>query len=138
MYRSFADFQRLNTALATDFLVGYRQGQTEFKIDFYTLSRVISGGLTRTPNVLYVSVSGSDTNTGVGEAVPVRSIKKACQIAANDVANNYTIYVRSGDYYEDNPVYVPPRTSIIGDNLRRVSVYPLNVTRDILWVSNAD
>jgi hypothetical protein len=138
MYRSFADFQKLNTALATDFLVGYRQGQTEFKIDFYTLSRVISGGLTRTPNVLYVSVSGSDTSTGVGEAVPVRSIKKACQIAANDPGNNYTIFVRSGNYYEDNPVYVPPRTSIIGDNLRRVSVYPLNVTRDILWVSNAD
>jgi hypothetical protein len=138
MYRSFADFQKLNTALATDFLVGYRQGQTEFKIDFYTLSRVISGGLTRTPNVLYVSVSGNDTNTGVGEAVPVRSIKRACQIAANDPANNYTIYVRSGTYYENNPVYVPPRTSIVGDNLRRVNIYPLNVTRDILWVSNAD
>lgn len=138
MYRSFADFQRLNTALATDFLVGYRTGQTEFKIDFYTLSRVISGGLTRTPNVLYVSVSGSDGNTGVGEAVPVRTIKKACQIAANDPANNYTIYVKSGNYYEENPVYVPPRTSIIGDNLRRVNIYPLRPTRDILWMSNAD
>lgn len=138
MYRSFADFQRLNTALATDFLVGYRQGQTEFKIDFYTLSRVISGGLVRTPNVLFVSVSGSDNNTGVGEAVPFRTIKKACQTAANDPGNNYTIYVKTGSYYENNPVYVPPRTSIIGDNLRRVNVFPLNPTRDLFWVSNAD
>jgi len=138
MYRSFADFQKLNTALATDFLVGYRQGQTEFRIDFYTLSRVISGGLTRTPNVLFVSVSGSDSNTGVGEAVPLKTIKKACQIAANDPANAYTVFVRSGSYYENNPVYVPPRTSLIGDNLRRANIYPLNPTRDLLWVSNAD
>lgn len=138
MYRSFADFQRLNTALATDFLVGYRSGQTEFKIDFYTLSRVISGGLIRNPNVLYVSVSGSDSNTGIAQAVPLKTIKKACQLAANDPATNFTIYVGSGSYFEENPIYVPPRTSIIGDNLRRVNIYPRNPTHDILWVSNAD
>lgn len=95
-------------------------------------------------NSLYVSVSGNDNNTGRSIFEPLRTIKKACQIAHNArVASNnnsnvrFTIFVGSGEYYEENPIYVAANTSIIGDNLRRVSIRPLYPLYDILWVDNS-
>ena len=49
----------------------------------------------------------------------------------------YTIFVRSGDYTEQNPIYLPPNTSLIGDNIRRTTIRPANPLYDILWVSSA-
>ena len=81
MYRNFDDFAQTKP-LASDYLVGFRPNQGEFKVDFYTISNLISGGLFETPNVLYVTVSGADTNIGVAENYPFRSIKRACAYAA--------------------------------------------------------
>lgn len=88
-----------------------------------------------------------DTNfpsRGRNEDLPYATIKKACaKIAAlqaadtNTVKKQYTIFVKSGDYTEANPLYLPPNTSLIGDNLRRVSIRPANPTMDIFWVNNA-
>ena len=136
MYRNFDDFAQTKP-LASDYLVGFRPNQGEFKVDFYTISNLISGGLFETPNVLYVTVSGADTNIGVAENYPFRSIKRACAYAAAKPQNSYTIFVKSGTYFEKNPVYVPRNTTLQGDNLRRVSVIPLNPTYDIFWVTNA-
>lgn len=137
MYRNFSDFAQTKP-LASDFLVGFRPNQGEFKVDFYTISNLISGGLFETPNVLYVTVSGADTNIGVAENYPFKTIKRACSFAAARPYNNYSIFVKSGTYYEKNPIYVPPNTTLHGDNLRRTSIIPLNPTYDILWVTNAD
>jgi len=137
MYRNFSDFAQTKP-LASDFLVGFRPNQGEFKVDFYTISNLISGGLFETPNVLYVTVSGADTNIGVAENYPFKTIKRACSYAAARPYNNYSIFVKSGTYYEKNPIYVPPNTTLHGDNLRRTSIIPLNPTYDILWVTNAD
>jgi hypothetical protein len=54
------------------------------------------------------------------------------------VRKQYTIMVRSGDYVEDNPVYLPPNTSLIGDNLRRTVIRPKNVYLDLFWVDSAN
>jgi len=137
-FRSFNEFTSVEP-IPTDYLVGFRPLGGEFKVDFYTLSRIISGGLTLSPNVLYVTLSGNDVAyRGIAENEAFRTIKRACFEASRNPSTRYTIFVRSGDYYEENPVYVPPNTSLIGDNLRRVSVYPNNPTYDILWVTNAD
>ena len=79
-----------------------------------------------TTNVMYVTVDGDDANDGRGEGPKQakRTIKSACAIAQEGT----TIYVKSGTYYEDNPVRVPPKVSIIGDNLRRTILKPLNGT----------
>ncbi|NBO98954.1 MAG: DUF1565 domain-containing protein [Proteobacteria bacterium] len=136
-YRSFADFSEISP-IASDYIVGFRPLQGEFKVNFYTLSKIITGGLTTTPNVLYVTTSGSDTNfRGIGEDEPFKTIKKACSFASFNPGRNYTIFVRSGNYVEQNPIYVPPNTTLIGDNLRRTNIYPANRYYDILWVSNA-
>jgi hypothetical protein len=95
-------------------------------------------------NTLYVTVSGNDFNEGTDPNYPLRTIKKACEITHNARVNSFnnpdvkfTIFVSTGDYYEENPVYVPSNTSIIGDNLRRCSIIPKNRQLDILWVDNS-
>ena len=137
-FRSFNEFVEIEP-IPTDYLIGFRPLGGEFKVDFYTLSRIISGGLTISPNVLYVTLSGNDTAyRGIAENEAFRTIKRACHEASLYPSRRYTIFVRSGDYTENNPIYVPPNTSLIGDNLRRVSVYPANNTYDLFWVTNAD
>ena len=94
-----------------------------------------------TTNRVYVSLNGSDTNPdgsinyGFSDTQPVRSIRAAL---ANPsvLAGGYTIIVESGSYIENNPMYVPAKTSIVGDDLRRVIIIPLYPKRDIFHVDS--
>lgn len=95
-------------------------------------------------NTFYVSMSGNDNNPGTEISLPLRTIRKACQLAHNArvrTRNNpnikYTVFVGTGDFFEQNPIYVAPNTSIIGDNLRRVNVSPVNKQYDLFWVDNS-
>jgi hypothetical protein len=54
------------------------------------------------------------------------------------VRRQYTIMVRSGDYVEENPVYLPPNTSMIGDNLRRTTIRPVRPQLDMFWIDSAN
>ena len=75
-------------------------------------------------NVLYVTMDGDDNNTGLGEGAG--QAKRTLKAALEAADQGATIFVRSGEYYEDNPLRVPPKVSIIGDNLRRTIIRPLN------------
>jgi hypothetical protein len=83
-------------------------------------------------NVLYVSKSGDDLNDGLALNTSKLTIKAAIELATNGT----TIFVKSGDYTEDNPIVVPEGVSIVGDNLRTVTVRPANITQDLFWVTN--
>ena len=81
---------------------------------------------------VYVSAQiGSDLNDGRSAVAPVRTIKKACQIASESVGVKETIIVAGGDYVEDNPISIPPDCSVVGDNLRLVIVRPANPRKHI-------
>jgi hypothetical protein len=80
-------------------------------------------------NRYYVTADGNDANTGSVNK-PFRTLKKALSVS---IAGD-TIFLGSGDYTEHNPLYVPPRVSVVGDNLRRVTIRPLYPTLDILHV----
>jgi len=85
---------------------------------------------------IYVSSEiGSDTNNGRSPAKPVKTIKKAAQLAAATVGRE-TLIIAGGEYYEDNPISIPPLCSVIGDNLRLVIVRPLNPGRHMFKASN--
>lgn len=75
-------------------------------------------------NILYVTMDGDDNNSGTGEGPhqAKRSLKSALSVAQQGT----TIYVRSGEYYEDNPLRMPPKVTIIGDSLRNTIIRPLN------------
>jgi hypothetical protein len=86
---------------------------------------------------VYVSQSiGSDLNDGRSAVAPVRTIKKACQIASTTVGVKETIVISGGDYTEDNPISLPPDCSIVGDNLRLVLIRPANPRKHMFKLSD--
>ena len=75
---------------------------------------------------IYVSQQiGDDTFDGRSATKPVRSIKRAAQLASltND---KETLIVAGGEYLEDNPISLPPKCSIVGDNIRLCICRPQN------------
>jgi hypothetical protein len=89
-------------------------------------------GYTAVDNVLYVSKSGNDSNDGRSLTYSKLTIKSAVAAATRGT----TIFVKSGDYTEVNPINVPDFVSIVGDNLRSVTVRTQNVTQDLFYVNN--
>ena len=93
---------------------------------------------------VYVSQTiGSDLNDGRSAARPVKTVKKAAQIAYGlqkavpDPTDEYvSIIVSGGEYLEDNPISLPRNCSLIGDNLRRVIIRPANQDRHMIKASN--
>ena len=81
---------------------------------------------------VYVSQQiGNDENDGRSAVAPVRTIKRACQIAWSTPGVKETIVVSGGDYVEDNPISIPPDASVVGDNLRLVIIRPNNPRKHI-------
>jgi hypothetical protein len=90
-------------------------------------------------NCIFVSTSGSDTNSGLNPSQKVRTIKKAAKIAFDVYGTNKcAIYVETGDYTENNPIYIPAGTTVLGEgNLRRTILRPYNKQLDFFWVNTA-
>ena len=81
---------------------------------------------------IYVSEQiGNDSNDGRSPVNPVRTIKKACQLAWATPGVKETIVVAGGNYEEDNPISIPPDASVVGDNLRLVIIRPKNPRKHI-------
>ena len=81
---------------------------------------------------IYVSSQiGSDLNDGRSAVNPVRTIKRAAQLAWDTPGVKETIIVSGGDYVEDNPISLPPDASVVGDNLRLVIIRPNNPGKHI-------
>ena len=81
---------------------------------------------------IYVSEQiGSDLNDGRSAVAPVRTIKKAAQLAWATPGVKETLIVSGGDYLEDNPISLPPDASVVGDNLRLVIIRPKNPNKHI-------
>ena len=81
---------------------------------------------------VYVSSQiGSDLNDGRSAVNPVRTIKKAAQLAWSTPGVKETLIVSGGDYVEDNPISLPPDASVVGDNLRLVIIRPNNPGKHI-------
>jgi hypothetical protein len=81
---------------------------------------------------IYVSEQiGSNDNDGRSAVAPVRTIKKAAQLAWATPGVKETIIVSGGDYIEDNPISLPPDASVVGDNLRLVIIRPANPGKHI-------
>ena len=101
----------------------------------YRLSSVGTGVSWRpsgvqTQNAIWVTLDGIDTNTGYLEGDAKRTIGAAASVAeAGD-----TIFVRSGVYFENNPIGLRTDVSISGQDLRLVTIVPQNIDRDIFHV----
>ena len=91
-------------------------------------------------NVLYVSKSGNDANPGdqVGSAklTIAAAVTAANALQALNPSGTTVIFVKAGDYTEINPISLSAGVSIVGDNLRAVTVRPSTPTSDLFWVRN--
>lgn len=84
-------------------------------------------------NVLYVSKSGNDGNDGRSLDGSFLTLRAALEVATSGT----TIFVKSGDYTEINPLQVPAGVSIVGDNLRTTTIRPVTPNYDLFHVRNA-
>lgn len=91
-------------------------------------------------NVLYVSKSGNDSNSGTdlsnAKLTIASAVTAANALQALNPSGVTAIMVKAGDYTEVNPISLSAGVSIVGDNLRAVNVRPANPTQDIFWVRN--
>jgi hypothetical protein len=93
-------------------------------------------------NRIYVSESGNDSNSGQSWYSAKRTVKAACATAAQQLAtgafrpDHVAILVAAGDYTEDCPLEIPPGVSIIGDNLRSVTIRPRVPTSDVFYLNS--
>jgi acyl-[acyl carrier protein]--UDP-N-acetylglucosamine O-acyltransferase len=81
-------------------------------------------------NLIWVSKYGNDDNTGSTEGDAKLTIGAACAIAEP----GDTVMVRSGVYYENNPIGLRSDVTVSGQDLRLVTVVPLNPNRDVFHV----
>jgi hypothetical protein len=93
------------------------------------------GGKSGSDTIIFVSATnGDDENDGILQ--PVKTIKRASQLASLTQKTEVTILVETGEYIEDNPIIVYDNVSIIGDSLRNIVVRPLNSGKDLFLVRN--
>ena len=85
---------------------------------------------------IYVSEQiGNDDFDGRSATKPVRSIKKAAQIAGT-TPDKETLIVAGGDYLEDNPISIPDKCSVVGDNIRLCIIRPRNPNKHMFKNQN--
>ena len=82
-------------------------------------------------NMIYVAKNGNDAYDGT-MANPFLTIKAALAVATSGT----TVFVAPGTYTENNPITIPAGVSLIGDNLRSVTVIPQNPSSDIFYMRN--
>ena len=110
-------------------------GSTAIGKTDYRLASVGTGVSWRPPgvqtqNAIWVTIDGNDSNSGYLEGDAKRTIGAAASIAeAGD-----TIFIRSGVYYENNPIGLRTDVSVSGQDLRLVTIVPQNIGKDIFHV----
>ena len=91
-----------------------------------TLSQNIT--IPASANQIYVAKNGSDTNNGTLNQ-PFLTIKAAMAAAGPGTS----VQIAPGTYTENNPIRIPDNVSLMGDNLRSVSVVPQNPNSDLFY-----
>lgn len=89
-----------------------------------------ASGINTAPNVLYVAKDGNDENTGVSIDNAFLTIKAAVGVATTGTIVN----VMAGIYTENNPIEIPSFVSIVGDDLKTVTVSPQIPNSDLFHV----
>jgi hypothetical protein len=85
-------------------------------------------------NVLYVAQNGNDSNDGTTLGNAFANIHVALAAATQWT----TVFLKSGDYRLHNqPVTIPRRVALVGDNLRTTTIRPTQPSVDMFYVENA-
>jgi hypothetical protein len=87
----------------------------------------------RNANIIYVSINGDDSLDGFTMANAVANI----HIALGRANAYMTVHVFPGRYtLHNNPVTIPRKVSLIGNDLRVTDIIPQNTTADMFYMNN--
>ena len=87
-------------------------------------------------NVIYVAKNGDDTKDGYTPANAIANIHIAMSRIAENANTFWTVQVFPGDYtLYNNPVTIPARCSMIGNDLRTTTIRPENPTSDMFYMN---
>lgn len=110
----------------------------EGNINFYfsnarvTNAPVVQQLLRKNANILYVATNGNDANDGLTMANAVANI----HVALSRASEKWAVHVFPGRYtLVNNPVTIPKRVSLIGNDLRTCDIYPANPTSDMFYMN---
>ncbi len=123
-----------NTVELNSSLIDVNNSTATGKFD-YRLSSVGTGVSWRPPgvetqNTIWVTKDGNDLNTGLLEGDAKATVGAAASVAqAGD-----TIVIRPGVYTENNPIGLRTDVTVTGQDLRLVTIRPINVTKDVFHV----
>lgn len=97
--------------------------------------------ITNRAPLYFVAENGDDTFLGTNPKQPFKTIGRALAAAAANYgqgtkANVAAIHVRAGNYTENNPLYVPPWVSILGESLRGTVINATNPGENLFEVDN--
>jgi len=92
---------------------------------------IITGNISldASSNIIYVAKNGDDTSRG-GLTTPKLTIKAGLAAATSGTS----VHVAPGIYTEDNPVTVPAGVSLVGNDLRTVTVIPQTASSDLFYL----
>jgi hypothetical protein len=125
------DVRILGTLELESSLIDANNSTATGKFD-YRLSSVGTGVSWRPPgvqtqNAIWVTMDGDDSNSGFLEGDAKRTIGGAAAVAQE----GDTIFIRSGVYYENNPIGLRTDVSVSGQDLRLVTIVPNNPSKDV-------
>ena len=84
-------------------------------------------------NVIYVAINGDDRLDGLTMPNAIANI----HVALSRVNAYWSVKVFPGQYtLRNNPVTIPRKVSLIGNDLRTVDIYPENPTDDMFYINN--
>jgi hypothetical protein len=94
-------------------------------------STIITGNISldASSNIIYVAKNGDNTSQG-GLTTPKLTIKAALAEATSGTS----VHVAPGIYTEDNPITIPAGVSLVGNDLRTVTVLPQTASSDLFYV----
>ena len=93
------------------------------------------------------STSGDDNNDGRTQQFPVRTVKRAAELATagddgrfglptGSLFTGFRIEVSAGTYLEQNPIELPKNTTVWGAGLRVTKIVAKNENEDLFWVNS--
>jgi hypothetical protein len=99
------------------------------------------------PTLYVSSTDGDDNNDGRSIQFPLRTVKRAAQLASpgfdgrygiplGSLFSGYVIRVQAGTYVENNPVILPKNTTIWGSGLRITKINAQNPEQDLFHVNS--
>lgn len=87
------------------------------------------------PNLVSRGVS-SELRSAIQAINDDRNLIITQSVQRANATNDITIYLKSGDYVINNPIQLPEKVAIVGDNLRTTTIRPRSVDSDLFYVKS--